>query len=194
MDMKMKELLEILLEECPSSFLRARKKELFLLISELEECDGFDQHSKWHQYDVLEHIFHVVDGTSTEIEFRVAALFHDIGKPNTFFIGDDGAGHAYGHELESIKILNRYVSLMNLSKEQEDKIVFLIQHHMDQIPQTMKTMKRKVNKYGWENVCDWLALRQADLLGHNPMAIEKHQAEMIRAKEMLEEIRKGWEI
>ena len=56
--MTTEELFEILLEDKPSTILRERKEELFELIPELRECNEFDQHSKWHQYDVLEHIFH----------------------------------------------------------------------------------------------------------------------------------------
>ena len=55
------ELREILLMGNPSTLLNHKylRDEVFDLIPELSKCDGFDQHSSWHPYDVLNHIYHV---------------------------------------------------------------------------------------------------------------------------------------
>ena len=60
--MNIEELYEILVSDRPSKKLRYNEEELFELIPELAACKGFDQNSKWHPYDVYEHILHVVDG------------------------------------------------------------------------------------------------------------------------------------
>ena len=124
------ELFEILLEKTPSTKLRERKEELFSLIPKLRRCDGFDQHSKWHQYDVLEHIFHVVDNVDQTIELRLAALFHDIAKPETFELDEKGRGHFPNHGENSAKIFSEFAVEHKLSKKQINIIYRLIKQQI----------------------------------------------------------------
>lgn len=141
--MNLKELLEILLEDKPSTKLRERKEELFSLIPVLEKCDGFDQHSKWHPYDVLEHIFHVVDNVDPIIELRLAALFHDVAKPETFELDDKGRGHFQDHGEKSVRIFNRFANKNKISKKQINIIARLIRYHDDYLYDPRKTDKLK---------------------------------------------------
>jgi len=74
----------ILLEDNVYELLKENEKELFELIPELEKCKGFNQNNKWHIFDVYEHIIHVVSFVQPNKYLRLAALFHDIGKPLTY--------------------------------------------------------------------------------------------------------------
>ena len=65
-------------------------------------------------------ILHVVDGVPQNIYVRLAAFFHDIGKPYTYFKDDSGIGHFYGHFLKSNKIF------LDFSKKYEEKSFNLI--------------------------------------------------------------------
>lgn len=129
--MSIEELFEILITDKPSDILRKRKEELFELIPELEACNDFDQKSKWHQYDVLEHIFHVVDNVDPTIELRLAALFHDVAKPETFAIDEKGRGHFPKHGIKSAIKFNEFANKYNLDKKQIDIIYRLIECHDD---------------------------------------------------------------
>ena len=82
--MTLEELLEILKLDKPSEEIRKRETVIFELIPELENCKGFDQHSEWHPYDVYEHTLQVVDNIENDEVLRMSALFHDLGKPDTF--------------------------------------------------------------------------------------------------------------
>ncbi len=95
--MKIEELFNILTINKPSVLIKEKEDEVFDLIPELKPCKGFKQHSIWHQYDVYEHILHVVDNVDDCIELRLAALFHDLGKPETFELDNQGRGHFPGH-------------------------------------------------------------------------------------------------
>ena len=141
--MSIEELLEILLDDKPSTKLRERKAELFSLIPELRICDGFDQHSEWHQYDVLEHIFHVVDNVDPTIELRLAALFHDIAKPETCEIDSEGRGHFPNHGGKSAKVFSEFAMEHKLSKKQINIIYRLIKHHDDYLYDSKKRKRVK---------------------------------------------------
>ena len=76
-------LLEILLSDDVYDLFKQNEKEIFEIIPELKICKGFEQNSKWHIYDVYEHILHVVSNGENNIYLRLSALFHDIGKIGT---------------------------------------------------------------------------------------------------------------
>ena len=164
--MSINELFEILLENKPSTKLREKKEELFSLIPVLEECDGFDQHSKWHQYDVLEHIFHVVDNVDPTIELRLAALFHDTAKPETFDLDKEGRGHFPKHGIKSVKKFNEFVSKYNLDKTQIDIISRLIECHDDYLYDSEKTNKL-IKTFTKDEIELLYNLQKADLLAQS---------------------------
>lgn len=106
-------LFDILLSEKPSLLIKDNEDCIFKMIPELEKCKNFDQNNPYHIYDVYEHILHVVDGVPQNIYVRLAAFFHDIGKPYTYFKDDSGIGHFYGHFLKSNKIFLDFSKNMN---------------------------------------------------------------------------------
>ena len=67
------------------------------MLPELTPTVGFAQHNVHHCYDVYTHTAVAVDHVPPEVTLRLAALFHDLGKPATFSMGEDGQGHFYGH-------------------------------------------------------------------------------------------------
>lgn len=160
------ELFEILLEDKPSTTLRERKEELFDLIPELRVCDGFDQHSEWHPYDVLEHIFHVIDNVDPTIELRLAALFHDVAKPETFELDDQGRGHFPNHGEKSVKIFGRFAIENKISKKQINIINRLIKYHDDYLYDPKKTTKIKC-VFAKDEIEILYEIQKADLLAQN---------------------------
>ena len=89
---------------------------LSVIIPQLHVMKGFDQHSRWHIYDVLEHTACVVENTPPKPLVRWAALFHDAGKPDTFFRDKNGIGHMPGHPLASIEHLRKAAKRLHFSR------------------------------------------------------------------------------
>lgn len=164
--MSIEELFEILVNDKPSTILREKKEELFSLIPVLRDCDGFDQHSKWHPYDVLEHIFHVVDNVDQTIELRLAALFHDVAKPETCELDKEGRGHFPKHGIKSAKKFNEFASKYNLDKTQIDIINRLIECHDDYFYDPEKTNKL-VKTFTQDEIELLYELQIADLLAQS---------------------------
>jgi hypothetical protein len=75
------------------------------ILPELHNCYGVKQNYH-HVYDVFGHIAKTVE-YCTRDKAKLAALFHDIGKPNCLVIRD-GKETFWGHEYESVKIFARY--------------------------------------------------------------------------------------
>lgn len=105
---------------------------------------GCEQNPYWHaEGDVWEHTKKVCDAAITVVknfaemyhmrdgdkeEFLAAALFHDIGKPNTTTIGKDGKIHSYGHEFEGER-LTRAI-LWDEDVKRRERVCALIKWHM----------------------------------------------------------------
>lgn len=154
----------ILLSNKPSEIIRKNKNTIFEIIPELKICDGFNQHNDYHIYDILEHILHVLDEVENNYVLKVAALFHDIGKPNCFTIDEQGIGHFYGHWNESNKIFNKYANTFNLTQDEIDLINDLIFYHDLNLNENLDKIKDVFK----DNLYLLLSLKKADILAQNP--------------------------
>ena len=88
------------------------------------EQDPIHQHK-----DVLKHTWAVVDKTSPELRLRLAALFHDIGKPNTRAITDEGVTFRF-HEVVGAKMTRRRMAALKYSQEMIDDVGMLVELHL----------------------------------------------------------------
>ena len=108
--MKLDFLINILLSDKPSKNIKLNEKQIFEMIPELSACKNFNQNNIWHIYDVYDHILHVVDGVPNSLALRMAALFHDIGKPFVYTEDENGIGHFYDHWNKSNEIFLNFIS------------------------------------------------------------------------------------
>ena len=96
----MGELSKLLLGSQPAKALRLARDTgvLVHLLPEFERAIGFEQESRWHALTVDEHTFEVVQAAADAgfpLRVRLAALFHDLGKPHVAWRGTDGRLHYY---------------------------------------------------------------------------------------------------
>ena len=167
--MTFKDLLIILNKEKPSEELKERKEELFSLIPELKTCDGFDQNNPWHVYDVLEHTFHVVDGVSSNYIVRLAALFHDIGKPLSYYVGEDNLGHFHGHWVKSQEIFHKFAKKNNMDDKSRDLIEKLIFYHDLNVRKlNEEDFDKFIKEFNKDEIIMLFNLKKSDLLAHSP--------------------------
>ncbi len=95
----------------------------------------------------------------------MAALFHDLGKPNTFTIDEKGIGHFYGHWQESLNIFNWFVQDHELDKELIKRIQILIYYHDISLD---KVNDETLQIIGKDNIKPLYVLKRSDLLAQNP--------------------------
>lgn len=138
------------------------------LIPEIKECVGFNQNNKYHKHDVYEHMLAVVDLADTnKFEIKMAALLHDIGKPKSYVVGEDGYGHFYGHPLVSKEIcVDLLKNDFRLTREETALILNLVEFHDEYIASTKKSVKKFIAKHGKDFLDDWFILKNADFNDH----------------------------
>lgn len=165
--MSIYELYNLLLSETPSVELLNNESKLFALIPELEVCKGFNQNNEWHIYDVYEHILHVVDNVPLNIILRLAALFHDIGKPICYKEDENGIGHFYGHWEASQKIFDDFSNKYNLNKSISDLVSSLIYYHDVNLFKSSDKIDEICNIFSVDEIKMLYQLKRADLLSQN---------------------------
>jgi len=166
------EISKIMVTDNPSIYLRDYKEIFFDLIPELRDTFGFNQHNPWHIYDVFEHTLKVIENTSNNLILRLAALFHDIGKPVTYTEDENNIGHFYNHPKYSDKIWKKFAKTYKVDKETKDRVSILILNHDVTFSFKENKIKGYIRDIGTENIYLLFDLKKADNLAQNPEMIE----------------------
>jgi len=83
-----------------------------------------------HQHkDVLRHTWAVVDKTSPSLVLRLGALFHDIAKPNTRAISDEGVTFRF-HDVVGAKMTRKRMTALKYSSEMIEDVSMLVELHL----------------------------------------------------------------
>jgi poly(A) polymerase len=96
---------------------------------------AMEQDPNHRHKDVLAHTFAVVDKASPDLTLRLAALFHDIGKPETRQFGPDGVSFHH-HEVVGARITRRRMKALRFPREITDDVAQLVFLHLR--PHTLK--------------------------------------------------------
>lgn len=180
---------------------------LKLYIPELLEGYGVEQ-NKYHVHNVYEHLLNTMDLAPKEI--RLAALFHDIGKPRC----KEGE-HFFGHDKVGAEMTREIMKRLNFPKKDIEEVVNLVRWHMFYVPKDInvkennsndvlkeKEKRNKTFKQGWsdkairrfihrvgghEQVDKLLKLRVADALANPRTSFDP--SDIFRLAERIAQIR-----
>jgi|SRR3989344_1152854 len=165
------ELVKIIMSESPKKGILLLK-ELNLLkfiIPELELGVGISQ-NKHHIYTVFEHALnslHFAALKGFNLAVRLAALFHDIAKPQTK-TGSGKDASFINHDIVGAKWASRILKRLKFENKIIDQVYLLVRRHMflsDPEKVTDAGARRLLRKVGQENIGDLINLRIADRLG-----------------------------
>lgn len=157
------------------------------IFPEVSAMVGFDQHSPHHYLDCFDHSLKVLEGTPPDLATRLAALFHDTGKPATFFLDEDGNGRFFGHQKISQEIAEKRLKYLKYPKKIIEDVGILISRHMDSSnPYTEKSVARLLRRLGEDNLRRLFDLQEADILATVHEDISNIEKGRILLKEILE--------
>ncbi|MCX6755860.1 MAG: CCA tRNA nucleotidyltransferase [Candidatus Nomurabacteria bacterium] len=154
------------------------------IIPELEEGIGCDQGGA-HIYDVFTHCLgalgHATDkGYSTNI--RLAALFHDIGKPRTKRNGINKPTF-YGHEVVGARMTRMIMERLKFPKDTIEFVSNMVRRHMffsDTEQITLSAVRRVIQNVRPEHIWELMEIRECDRVGMKkaeaPYRLRKYHA------------------
>jgi len=182
----MGELSKLLLGAQPAKALRLARDTgvLVHVLPEFEQSIGFEQESRWHALTVDEHTFEVVQAAADAgfpLRVRLAALFHDLGKPHVAWRGTDGRLHYYAkhgyaersHEQVSAQLAEQALDRLRYPTDLRKRVVRIVRSHMiDPGKANPLRARRLLARYGAGLLFDLLDHKEADLRGKGRPADE----------------------
>ena len=160
---------------------------LGVVIPEILPMKGFQQHNPHHSYDVWEHTVRVVMNTPPQRGLRLAALFHDSGKPDAFVMDAEGIGHFYGHQKISRDIAHNVLLRLKSDTRTREQVETLVLWHDINFEPSEKIIRRRLNQFGELMFRDLLALKRADTLAQSEKSLYRLE-EQAHIQELLEKI------
>ena len=147
------------------------------VLPEFEPAIGFQQESRYHDLTVDEHTFAVVQAAAdlgASLAVRLAALFHDLGKPQVAWRGTDDRLHYYAkpgysarsHEQVSAELAGQALSRLRYPNELRSRVIRIVRAHMfDPARSDPVRARRMLSRYGRRLTFELLDHKEADLRG-----------------------------
>lgn len=166
---------------------------LEIFLPELLEGYGVEQ-KLYHSDDVYWHALKSCDVAPDRV--KLAALFHDIGKPRK----NMGDGRFHGHDVESENMTREIMKRMKFSKNEIERTATLVRNHMFFFPYPEEGMskeeiqklqekawsdgavRRFISRVGEENIDDLFQLRIADATSNPKAAFESKEIEHLQKR------------
>lgn len=156
------ELGKLLCGKAAGRVLRQYPEVLSVVIPELGPMVGFQQRNEHHCYDVYTHTAVAVDHVPPVLPLRLAMLLHDVGKPDTFFLGEDGQGHFYGHARRSVALAETILTRLRAPRRLREQVTTLVRYHDAVLEEDPRRVRRWLNKLGPEAFFDLLEIQRGD--------------------------------
>jgi tRNA nucleotidyltransferase (CCA-adding enzyme) len=146
------------------------------ILPEVHATIGFDQKNKYHALQLNDHLRKVLNRAADrteDLDVRWAALLHDIGKPASQWMDDEGWGHYYknekgegeDHEDVGAHMAKAAMERLKFPNDRIERTQHLIQHHMFPKFDNEKGARKFLNRVGDEHAEPLLTLRDADAGG-----------------------------
>ena len=152
---------KILVSKNASKYLEEYFEIFTVFIPEIEVFKGYDQSNPHHQDDLLIHSLKVVNLVPNDLVLRLAALFHDLGKPKTRKM-DDGIARYLGHARVGADYASLILKRMKYPNQVIKDVLVLIERHMIRLE--VANLKRLISKIGLVNTKRLIYLLRADKL------------------------------
>jgi poly(A) polymerase/tRNA nucleotidyltransferase (CCA-adding enzyme) len=133
------------------------------MIPEIMPARGCSQKGM-HAFDVMDHLFLAVEASKPDLALRLAALFHDIGKPAAKEDHPDGIPSFHNHERISSDMARAAMRRLKLPNDIIEKVLHLVLQHMFNYTPDWSdaAVRRFLARVGPESVEDLFDLRIAD--------------------------------
>ena len=181
------ELKKLLLGEQVTEVLLAYPEVIRTVVPELGPAIGFEQNNPHHRYTVYEHIARAVGEAPACLTTRLALLFHDVGKPATYAVHEDGFGHFFGHVPKSAELADAALRRLRFSNREREQAVFLIRNHEYPLTTEPKRIRRLIGKFGPDLARQLIDVERADNLAKGTEDPDVLNARFDAVREALEQ-------
>jgi tRNA nucleotidyltransferase (CCA-adding enzyme) len=177
---------------------------------ELSAAVGFDQQNPHHDLDVYSHTMKVLSKMSeltNDPDLRLAALFHDSGKPESFWRDEThpegSGGHFYkkilpdgtelgaDHEEVGADLAEQFMLRLRYPTKRIERVKMLISNHMFPYFSNLKGARKFLKNLDGDvkAAFDLLNLREADASGKRDGSMSEYDVKMLdKARTLIQEV------
>jgi tRNA nucleotidyltransferase (CCA-adding enzyme) len=176
---------------------------------ELTSTVGFDQQNPHHNLDVWKHTMQVLrkaSQLSNDPDLRLAALFHDSGKPDSFWLDpsapEGGGGHFYkgvlngeevgaNHEEVGADLVRQFMERLRYPKKRIERVETIVRNHMFPYFTTKRGARKFLRSLDNDSklAFDLLTLRESDASGKTNGSMNEFDANSLaKSRELLTQV------
>lgn len=148
------------------------------ILPEFDICMKTEQNNPHHCYHVGEHILHTLPYVKADKVLRLAMLFHDIGKPRTLTVDENGITHNHGHAAAGEEIALRIMKRLKFDNDTIDKVGRLVRYHDLKIESSAKSIRRAVHQTGEDIFPLLFSVKYADIMAQSEYQREEKLSEL----------------
>lgn len=140
-----------------------------IILPEFDRCMETPQNHPHHRYNVGEHILHTLTAIENDRVLRLSMLFHDIGKPATLMIDEQGITHFHGHNVVGEKMTAQIMRRLHFDNDTITKVCKMVMYHDygNSVIPTMTIVRRAINRVGEEYFPMLFPVKRADVAGQS---------------------------
>lgn len=158
------------------------------VLPEFDLCMKTQQNNPHHCYNVGEHILHTLSYVEPDKILRLGMLFHDIGKPQTLTIDEEGITHNHGHALTGEKMTVEILKRLKFDNDTIDKVKKIVAYHDRKIEPVTKNVRRAVNCMGEDIFPLLFPVKYADIMAQSSYKREEKLRTLEEIKVIYEQI------
>ena len=137
-----------------------------IFLPEITSCVGFAQNTKYHCYDVYEHMLQSLShAKGSELITCLSIFLHDVGKPHTY-TEDEQGGHFKGHGPVGEQLTLAIMQRLRFDRATSDAVVRLVAFHDRPLSAEPKAVKRLMQKMSDEDILRLVEVHRCDRLAH----------------------------
>ena len=183
------ELVKLLLSDHPEKIRQAYELGITKeVIPEFDRCMETPQKNKHHMYNVGEHTIAALENVRSDRLLRLTMLMHDMGKPDTISIDEDGINHFYKHDLVGVDVARNIFRRLKFDRDTMDRVCNLILYHDVRYPAEAKAVRKAMNQVGEKDFPLLFEIRYADTMAQSTYMREEKLALLEDTKAVYREI------
>lgn len=159
-----------------------------VILPEFDRAMKTPQNNPHHIYSVGEHMLHTLLYVRPDRSLRIAALLHDIAKPDTEEIDSEGISHFHGHAQLGEEKVAAILKRLKFDNDTIHKVKKYVKYHDYRIEATSRAVRRALNKIGKEYFEQILEIKQADMLAQSMYQREEKEENLRQVRALYQEI------
>ena len=162
------ELVKLLLSPHPEKIKMAYELGITaVILPEFDRCMETPQENIHHMYNVGDHTVEALKNVRSDRVLRLTMLMHDMGKPDTMEIDDEGITHFYDHDLVSAEIAKNIFRRLKFDRDTMDRVCNMVTYHDYRFPPKASSVRRAMARIGEEDFPLIFEIRYADTMAQS---------------------------